>query len=189
MVKETGTIKTLLKWVKQKGITPGVVHDLRYAQGKDWEFIGKYFSIRKERIIDVAERIHGIDTSEEARVDIKKYISTIREIPLISRKFKPIPVFITRTYTRSGLGEKLWQLHVYAAYRNEKTGDVVAETHRSRASLTKDYDKLYEECVTRPDARPETNWIIITDPEDPDYVPIIISWRRYGGKKGFYEFK
>ena len=182
-------IKKLTTIAVKKGITREVIIDLRYAQGKTWGDIAKIYGTRKENLLSVAKEIHGIDTSEEAWVDIKKYITTIREIPLISRKFKPIPVFISRTYTRTGLGEKLWQLHVYAAYRNEKTGDVVTETHRSRASLTKDYNKLYEECVTRPDARPETNWIIITDPEDPDYVPIKISWRRYGGRKGFYEFK
>jgi hypothetical protein len=116
---------------------------------------------------------------------LKEVLAKIRETPLIQRPFRPIPTHITRTYTESGRGERLYQLIVTGAYRNEKTGEVEEQTHYSHTSTEKDFKGRYEDAVTRPGAEPESNWILITDPEDPDYIEIKMEWRVFGGKKGF----
>jgi hypothetical protein len=187
------SIEVLRKIATEKGLTSRNIISAREKYGA-WEKVGEHIvkkGIRKEDIRDIASKIYNIDTSERIKgwyTPVTEKIEKLREVPLIRRAFRPIKVDYIRTYTKSGKGEHLYHLIVKGAYRNEKTGEVKVEEHSSHLSTEKDFNAHYEDAVTRPGSQPETNWVLITDENDPEYIKITMRWRMYGGKKGVSPF-
>lgn len=194
MIKEPGSIKRLLRIASEKGLTARNIISAREKYGA-WERVGEYIvkgGIRKEDIRDIASEVYNIDTSERVKgwyTPVSAKIERLHKIPLIKRLWKPIKVDYIRTFTESGKGERMYHLLVKGAYRNEKTGKVEIQEHSSHLSTTKDFNAHYQDAVIRPGSMPESNWILIVDENDPDYVVIEIQWRMYGGKKGISPFK
>lgn len=188
------SIKRLLKIASEKGITERNIISAREKYGA-WERVGEHIikgGIRKEDIRDIAGKLYNIDTSERIKgwyTPVTAKIERIHKIPLIERVWKPIPVKYIRTFTESGFGEHMYHLLVKGAYRNEKSGKVEIQQHSSYLSLEKDFNAHYTQCVERPGSQPESNWVLITDENDPDYVVVETWWRMYGGKKGISPFK
>lgn len=187
------TIDVLRDIATEKGIDPRNVICAREKYGA-WDKVAEHIvkgGMRKEDIRDIAGKVFNIDTSEHIKgwyTPVREKIERLKKIPLIRRLWKPIKVDYIRTFTESGKGEHLYHLIVKGAYRNEKSGEVKVEKHSSHLSKIKDFDAHYKDAVTRPGSKPETNWVLITDGNDPDYVKIEIHWRKYGGKKGISPF-
>lgn len=177
----------------EKGIKPRNIISAREKYGS-WERVGQHIvkgGIRKEDIRDIAGKVFNIDTSERIKgwhTSVREKIERLKKIPLIRRLWKPIKTRYIRTFTGSGKGEHLYHLIVKGAYRNEKTKEVQIQQHSSHVTTSKDFAAHYRDAVTRPGSVAESNWELITDENDPDYVKIEIHWRMYGGKKGISPF-
>lgn len=188
---ETESIKRLLSEVSKETIKKrppalkiAIYEYLRKGGVPEHKAIKKAAGVRYDKFQKLYEEV-GILRKLRAKLkDIKKIPLLKQYRTLVTR----IPTHTAHTYTQSGTGERLYQLVISGNYRNEKTGYVEYQTHVSRPKLHKDFNTHYEEALAYNEYK-DTNWILITNSEDPDYVKIDIRWRRYGGKKGISPFK
>jgi len=95
-----------------------------------------------------------------------------------------VPTDSTRTFTADLSGVYYYQLQVSGNYRYERDGTIEYQTHYSKGLHTdKNFDECFEEAMYYAEGK-DTNWVLISDVNDKDYVKIKIRWRRYGGRKG-----
>lgn len=147
-----------------------------------WAKVAKYFGVRRSVLTQKAKR-YGIDTSQHITPPKPSVLARLRgkakrKIPLIKRE----PLVPVTKLPRSRLkGMKiLWQLHVRAAFKEEKTGEITIRDGYSRTSHIKNVKTAFQEYADfqyTPD-RPGSQWVLVK-PGEKGYIPIEREWVLY----------